>query len=127
MKIHLAVFGAILLGAAVPADAQRGDVKAEGARFDAAVIAGHAQAYGIAGPMTVARATTVGCTTHLLSGKEDWTIDWTSASIDDESSASDLDVTMGRPDAVFVLHFVDRTKLSAARLAGRHLAAGCSG
>lgn len=126
MKRVIAPFALLLLGTVVPAGAQRLDAKGEGARFDAAILAGHAQAYAIAGLRSVTKAVTTGCATHLISGKEDWTIDWRSATIDDESSPSNLDVTMGSPDNVFSLKFGDRTKLGAARLAGRHLGAACA-
>ncbi len=126
MKYRVATSFLLLAGVASASHAQRVDPRAAGARLDGAIVAGRAQAFGIAGPRTVTRSSTSACTTHLVAGKESWDIDWKTATIDDESSATDLDITMGRPDAVFALSFGDRTQLRAARLAAKQLAAACA-
>ncbi len=126
MKGLVASFVMVVLGTAVPAQAQRFDAKVEGARFDAAIVAGRAKAYGMTGPRIVAKSVTSRCQTHLISGKEDWTIDWTSASISDLTKGATLMVSMG-PTQDFALDFADRAQLRIARSAGEHLAAACAG
>jgi hypothetical protein len=80
----------------------------------------------MAGPRVVTKAITARCQTHLISGKEDWTIDWKSSSISDLTKGATLMVSMG-PTQDFALDFADRSQLRLARTAGEHLAAACIG
>ncbi|WP_298213527.1 hypothetical protein [Acidocella sp.] len=117
---------ALLVFGAMPAYADATDISATAAIFDEAVGTGHAKAYSLDGPVVVTQASTANCVTHLRSGKDDWSIDWTASSINaDETTDKILMISMG-PTQDFALLFNDTGKLRAARSAGETLATACA-
>ena len=113
----------IVFALATPAFAQGGAV-AEGGRFDGAIKAGHVTIDGGPGLLLITRSTTARCKTHLVSAKDDWTIDWTTQSVAGDSTAKVLMIEMG-PDMEMGLNFASTPQLRVAKLAGQHLASAC--
>lgn len=116
----------LLLASVSSAHARQHDPKTAGGLFDAAATAAHLKVEGISGPESVT-ISTKGCTTELRSAKDVWTIDWTSASVNDgDSTASVLMVNMG-PDQEMALRSAVPTQLRIARGAAKSLAISCGG
>lgn len=117
----------VLLAAAAPGQAANSTpAKVDAAKFDAAVIAGHATILSLAGRAPVLKATTTGCVTHLKTAKDDFEIDWSSSTINDAlTKGPTLTISEG-PTQDFAIDFGVRTQIPVARAAGEHLSAACA-
>lgn len=117
---------AAALGAAPAAATAPG---ADGARFAAALLAGKARVPALNGTGALTAATSTGCTTHLVAGREDWTIDWKAASISPASTATTLKILLDRnnPDQEFWLRIGNPAQGRIARTAGSGLIGACAG
>ncbi len=129
MRRGAILFGVFLIAVAAPSQAQRADLKAEGAHLDAALIAGQARAPAMQGTGRLTKVSTIGCSTHLIAGKEDWTIDWKAASVNPASTPKVLKVLMDRnqPDQEFWITFGVPAQGRIAKAASEQLILNCNG
>ncbi|WP_157217794.1 hypothetical protein [Flavisphingomonas formosensis] len=127
MRVQLARLSVVLLAVAMPADAAPPTAKADAAKFDTAVMAGHATILALAGRTPVLKATTVGCTSHLKTAKDDFEIDWSSSSINGAlTKGATLMISEG-PTQDFAVDFAVRSQIAIARAAGERLSQSCGG
>jgi hypothetical protein len=119
----------VFIAAAIAGPAPAAVAGADGARFAAALLAGHARAPALHGTGVLTQAASAGCSTHLAAGREDWTIDWKAASISPASTASTLKILLDRnnPDQEFWLRIGTPAEGKIALSAAMHLIQACAG
>ena len=115
---------AVLWVFASPPAAQATAAASDASKLDAAIMAGHVTIVGSPGALLITKSSTAHCKTHLVSAKDAWTIEWTTASIAGDSTRRDLMVAMG-PDMEMALTFGNTAQLPTAKAAANHLAAAC--